>query len=161
MGTKAPTVAQRAAAAAAAGLPSDEQVRHAEDPSARVRLVTAGRARWQLALSTSSPEVLRRLAVDPAPEVRAAVAQSDHVGEALLRHLASDSRAEVRAAAAAAVAMPREVIEALARDRSVNVRLWVTANTQYDADLAELQTGDPDEHIRQHAQRHATGEPSP
>jgi hypothetical protein len=54
------------------------------------------RALRQLALVTSSPEVLERLAVDPAPEVRAAVAQSDHIVEALLRELASDSRTEVR-----------------------------------------------------------------
>jgi hypothetical protein len=208
VGTKGPTVAQRAAAAAAAGLSAGEQLRHATDPSARVRRVIAGRAdldggaaaalggdsdpkvrralaenpatpadvlitligdadfstrwsaaqnpsadagvhraalagphedtaeaigqlgdllpaailetvlvhprrqaRWQLALSTSSPQVLQRLAVDPAPEVRAAVAQSDHAGQALLRELAMDSRAEVRAVAAAAASMPREVLK--------------------------------------------------
>jgi hypothetical protein len=118
-------------------------------------------ARWQLVLVTSSPEVLHRLAADPAPEVRAAVADSDHVGEALLRELATDTRAEVRAAAATAASIPREVLAELARDRSLNVRFWVTANTQYDADLAELQVDDPDEHIRQHARSRETGEPSP
>jgi hypothetical protein len=31
------------------------------------------------------------------------------------------------------------------------VRFWVTAGTQYDADLAALQADDPDEHLRNHA----------
>lgn len=109
-------------------------------------------ARWQLALSTSSPQVLQRLAVDPAPEVRATVAQSNHAGQVLLCELATDTRAEVRAVAAAAASMPREVLEELARDRSVNVRFWVTANTQYDEALAQQQADDPNEHIRRHAQ---------
>lgn len=114
-------------------------------------------ARERLAEATSLPEVLGRLAVDPAPPVRSAAAQSDHIGEALLRQLADDPQAEVRAAVAAARRAPRDLVETLAVDRSATVRFWVSASPHYDEQLAAPQSDDPDEHIRRHARHRITG----
>lgn len=108
--------------------------------------------RQQLAWSSRSPEVLRALARDASPAVRAAVAVSESVPPDVLTELAADRRREVRASASANPLLPLDLAVELASDRSKNVRWWLLAHHGNEEPVAELLRDDPDEMNRAHAE---------
>lgn len=113
-------------------------------------------AREQLATATGSEPLLQRLAADPAPTVRAAVALSHSATDGLLRQLATDPLARVRAAVACSLCTPRDVVLELTRDKSALVRWWVFGLRQDDPEVVNAMVDDPDPLIADQARSAST-----
>ena len=107
-----------------------------EDPAHSVR--------ERLAEAATDEGVLRRLANDPHPLVRASVALNDAVPVDVLQALAQDGRARVRSAAAASRRLPYEALTPMANDRSVEVQWRVLVSSPERLDLAAEIAEHPD-----------------
>lgn len=99
----------------------------ARDRSSSVRSVLADKVR--------DPDVLTRLARDPEPYVRRAVAKSQHVSADTLARLARDSDMDVRVNVAMNARTPPDALRTLVRDRSELVRRWAILHPQLPFDL--------------------------
>lgn len=115
--------------------------------------------REQLALTTTSPDILRTLARDVDHRVRLHVAMSDECPVDLLRALAQDPRKEVRQVVASSSRLPRDVVDDLLRDRSADVRWNVITGPQGNTQACRALIDDPDDIVRTQA-RLALGLPS-
>ncbi|MFD5714816.1 hypothetical protein ACFWHW_31395 [Streptomyces pharetrae] len=142
--------------------PAHAVVRFAGHPSALLRTDLAAR-------SDLWPQVAGRLADDPVPGVRAALAENPAIDEALMRVLAGDRDADVRRALAhnprvpldvlvrlagtvrigptllprIAAACPAEVVE-LAASPNAEVRMLVAARRDLPAGIRDALAADPD-----------------
>jgi hypothetical protein len=108
--------------------------------------------RVKVANSTVHLDLLDRLADDPEPAVRSAVATSRRVRLDTLRKLASDRLLGVRAAVASNPGCPDDVLVGFASDRSSGVRWSVVVGHPHRPDLMALFIDDGDEMVRRHAQ---------
>ncbi|WP_169702078.1 hypothetical protein [Janibacter terrae] len=100
--------------------------------------------REQLSLVATDDEVMRRLARDPHPAVRASLASNSALPLDVLVTLARDGRAAVRSAAAASRRLPPEVLTELATDRSVQVQWNVLVSNPERLDIATTIAGHSD-----------------
>lgn len=100
--------------------------------------------RERLSEVTTDDEVLRRLASDPHPTVRASLALNEALPLDVLETLAHDKSARVRSAAAASRRLPAETLTAMAKDRSVQVQWSVLVSNPERLDLAAEIAEHPD-----------------
>lgn len=98
-----------------------------------------------LAQVTADEGVIRRLAADPATQVRAALALNDAVPVDVLERLARDGRAPVRSAAVASRGLSAETVLGLADDRSVEVQWSTLVSHPERVDVAVVISQHPDE----------------
>jgi hypothetical protein len=141
----------------AAGSASPQQrMRLLDDPDPDVRGALGEGLYWRWAKPQPlPPSVYERLAADPEPAVRMALARSRSAPRDVLALLTNDPDADVAARASAALRGPaespplsRERAEALARDDESWVRAQAAADPSLPADLVTALATDPSHDVR-------------